>query len=100
MAPQQAAGRMTREALGGWRSCRLAGSGCRDVRLGELSQPDAGYSGRTIVAEASWTAADGSSCQRELVVRVQVPDQQLFVAPDALRQARVLSALAGQPGVP
>jgi aminoglycoside phosphotransferase (APT) family kinase protein len=86
--------------LADWLSRTLAGQGCRDVRIGDLSSPDAGYSGRTVFVAASWTAADGTPCQRELVFRVQVPDQQLFAAPDALRQARVMSGLAGQPGVP
>ena len=89
-----------RESLVGWLSRRLAAQGCRDVRIQDLSAPDAGYSGKTIFATVSWTAADGAEWLRELVVRVQVPDQQLFVAPDALRQARVMSALAGQVGVP
>jgi aminoglycoside phosphotransferase (APT) family kinase protein len=88
------------EALGGWLSQRLAAQGCQDVRLAGLSQPDAGYSGKTIFAEATWTAPDGGRRQAELVFRVQTSDQQLFVAPDALRQARVMSALAGLPGVP
>jgi aminoglycoside phosphotransferase (APT) family kinase protein len=91
---------VTREALGGWLARQLAGRGGRDVRLGELSEPDAGYSGRTVFAGVSWTGPDGGRQARELVVRVQTPDQQLFVAPDALRQARTMTALAGQPGVP
>jgi aminoglycoside phosphotransferase (APT) family kinase protein len=89
-----------REALAPWLSRQLAADGGRDVRIGDLASPDAGYSGKTMFVTASWTAADGAECQRDLVVRVQVTDQQLFVAPDALRQARVMSALAGQPGVP
>jgi aminoglycoside phosphotransferase (APT) family kinase protein len=89
-----------RESLNGWLSRKLAADGCRDVRIQDLSEPDSGYSGKTIFAAVSWTAADGAERLRELVFRVQVPDQQLFVAPDALRQARVMSALAGQPGVP
>jgi aminoglycoside phosphotransferase (APT) family kinase protein len=88
------------KALGGWLSRQLAGRGCRDVRIHALSAPDAGYSGKTIFVRASWTGPDGAGCLRELVFRVQVPDKQLFVAPDALRQAQVMSALAGQPGVP
>jgi aminoglycoside phosphotransferase (APT) family kinase protein len=87
---------VTREVLGDW----LAGQGWRDVRLGELTQPDAGYSGRTVFAETSWTDADGAQRHEELVVRVQPPGHQLFVAPDALRQAAVMRGLAGQPGVP
>ncbi|HEY1702801.1 MAG TPA: phosphotransferase family protein [Trebonia sp.] len=97
--PEQARA-ATREALGGWLARQLASRGGRAVRLGELSEPDAGYSGRTVFAGASWTRADGERQARELVVRVQVPDQQLFVAPDALRQARTMAALAGEPGVP
>jgi aminoglycoside phosphotransferase (APT) family kinase protein len=89
-----------REALGEWLARQLAGRGCREVLLGELSEPDAGYSGRTVFAEVSWTGPDGSRERRELVVRVQTPDQQLFVAPDALRQARIMAALGGCPGVP
>ena len=88
------------EALGGWLSRRLAARGCHDVRIRDLSAPDAGYSGKTIFVTASWIGPDGAECLRELVFRVQVPDKQLFVAPDALRQAQVMSALAGQPGVP
>jgi aminoglycoside phosphotransferase (APT) family kinase protein len=91
---------VTREVLGDWLARRLARRGGREVRLGELSQPDAGYSGRTVFAEVSWTARDGQRCRAELVVRVQSSDQQLFVAPDALRQARIMRALAGHPGVP
>ena len=88
--------RMTREVFGDW----LARQGCREVRLGELTQPDAGYSGRTVFVDASWTGSDGGRRHEELVVRIQSPDQQLFVAPDALRQAAVMRGLAGQPGVP
>jgi aminoglycoside phosphotransferase (APT) family kinase protein len=100
MAARAASQPVTREALGNWLSGRLAAQGCQDVRLAELSQPDAGYSGKTIFAGATWTAPDGGRCQEELVFRVQTSDQQLFVAPDALRQARVMSALAGHAGVP
>jgi len=89
-----------RQALADWLSRRLADEGGRNVRVEDLSAPDAGYSGKTIFATVTWTAADGAERRRELVFRVQVSDQQLFVAPDALRQARVMSGLAGQPGVP
>jgi aminoglycoside phosphotransferase (APT) family kinase protein len=90
----------TREALHGWLSELLGRDGCRDVELGELSQPDAGYSGRTLFVRASWRDADAATQQHDLVFRVQSPDQQLFVAPDALRQAWAMRALAGRPGVP
>jgi aminoglycoside phosphotransferase (APT) family kinase protein len=89
-----------RQSLAGWLSRRLAADGGRNAAIQDLSVPDAGYSGKTIFVTATWTAADGAERRRELVFRVQVPDQQLFATPDALRQARVMSALAGQPGVP
>ena len=88
------------ESLAGWLSGRVAANGGRDLQIRDLSAPDAGYSGKTLFVTASWTALDGVEQVHDLVFRVQVADQQLFVAPDALRQARVMSALAGQPGVP
>src|ERR1700727_573736 len=89
-----------RESLAGWLSRELAAEDCRDAALKDLSAPGAGYSGKTVFATVSCTDPDGAERVQELVFRVQVPDQQLFVAPDALRQARVMSALAGRPGVP
>jgi len=89
-----------RESLAGWLSRELAAEDCRDAEIRDLSAPDAGYSGKTVFATVSCTAPDGAERVQELVFRVQVSDQQLFVAPDALRQARVMSALAGRPGVP
>ncbi|MCW2945697.1 MAG: hypothetical protein JWR24_2414 [Actinoallomurus sp.] len=99
-AQEPPAAAATREALRGWLSDRLARQGCREVTLGELSQPDAGYSGRTVFATATWIARDGEPRREELVVRVQPPEQQLFVAPDALRQARTMRGLACRSGVP
>lgn len=90
----------TRDTLGTWLSDRLAAQGATDIRLGALSQPDAGYSGRTVFATAGWTTSEGQRRDEELVVRVQAPGQQLFVATDALRQARTMRGLAGNPGVP
>jgi aminoglycoside phosphotransferase (APT) family kinase protein len=90
----------TRGALHLWLSERLRQDGCRDVQFGELSQPDAGYSGRTFFVRASWRGVDGAAREHDLVFRIQSPDQQLFVAPDALRQARTMRGLAGCPGVP
>ena len=89
-----------RESLAGWLSRELAAEDCRDAAIQDLSAPGAGYSGKTVFATVSCTDQDGAERVQELVFRVQVPDQQLFVAPDALRQARVMSALAGRPGVP
>ena len=90
----------TRSALAGWLEGQVARQGGRDVALGELTQPTAGYSGKTLFARATWTDAEGAGHEEELVFRVQQSDHQLFVAPDALRQARVMQGLAGTPGVP
>jgi aminoglycoside phosphotransferase (APT) family kinase protein len=91
---------VTREVLAGWLSARLAAEGCRDVRVGKLTQPDAGYSGRTVFADVSWTVPDGATRREGLVIRVQSPEQQLFVAPDAQRQANTMRGLEGRSGVP
>jgi aminoglycoside phosphotransferase (APT) family kinase protein len=92
--------RVTREVLREWLERRLGEHGGSGVELGELSSPDAGYSGRTVFARASWREASGASRDEDLVVRVQDSDHQLFVAPDALRQARTMQGLAGTPRVP
>jgi aminoglycoside phosphotransferase (APT) family kinase protein len=89
-----------RARLAGWLERRIAEQGGAEVELGEITQPDAGYSGKTLFATATWSAADGERRSEELVFRVQSSDNQLFVAPDALRQARTMQGLAGTPGVP
>jgi aminoglycoside phosphotransferase (APT) family kinase protein len=86
--------------LAGWLERRVAEQGGSDLELGEITQPDAGYSGKTLFATATWSEADGRRRTAELVFRVQSSDHQLFVAPDALRQARTMQGLAGTPGVP
>jgi aminoglycoside phosphotransferase (APT) family kinase protein len=89
-----------RAALTAWLAGRVGKSGGGDVAIGELGSPDAGYSGKTLFAPATWTDAEGVHHAEELVVRIQQSDHQLFVAPDALRQARTMQALERTPGVP
>ncbi|WP_409330838.1 phosphotransferase family protein [Trujillonella humicola] len=89
-----------RTALAAWLEQRLGRAGGTEVAIGDLTSPDAGYSGKTLFVPATWTDRDGARRSAELVVRVQQSDHQLFVAPDALRQARTMAALAGAPGVP
>ena len=40
------------ESLAGWLSGRLAAEGARNVRIQDVSAPDAGYSGKTIFVTA------------------------------------------------
>jgi len=93
--------RVTPEALRGWLDRRLREQERGgEVELGEFSSPAAGYSGGTVFVPASWRGPDGARRSEELVVRIQSSDNQLFVAPDALRQARTMQGIAGTPGVP
>jgi hypothetical protein len=55
----------------------------------------AGYSGRTIFFTASWTASGGRTRRENLVLRLQAGDHQLFVTPDAPRQAEVMKRVRG-----
>lgn len=77
---------------------RLAPGG-GDVAISDLRAPSAGYSGRTAFFTASWEE-DGLAVRKDLVLRMQSPDHQLFVEPDALRQAEVMRRLGAHPGVP
>lgn len=69
------------------------------MTVSDLSIPKAGYSNETIVGHVAWTDASGEHAS-DVVVRIQPTLHQLFVEPDALRQARVMSALAGHVPVP
>jgi aminoglycoside phosphotransferase (APT) family kinase protein len=79
---------------------RVRAIGGEDVSVGELSSPPAGFSGKTVFARASWRHSDGVRREHDLVLRLQSPDNQLFLAPDALRQAETMRGLARRPGVP
>lgn len=82
----------TAAALERWLPDRL---GVGSLRVGDLTVPKAGFSNETIVGTAAW---DGGSL--EFVLRVQPTGHQLFVEPDALRQARVMTVLTGDVPVP
>lgn len=69
------------------------------VTVTDLSIPKAGFSNETIVGHVAWTDAAGTH-ERDVVVRIEPTSHQLFVKPDALRQARVMAALAGRVPVP
>ncbi|PPJ16387.1 phosphotransferase family protein [Nocardia nova] len=83
----------SRGALTAWARTRLAPPGHTGLELSEFSAPGAGYSGKTVFFTAAWTEAGGRRVRRALVLRMQAPDHQLFMAPDAIRQAEVMHAL-------
>jgi aminoglycoside phosphotransferase (APT) family kinase protein len=86
----------TADALAGVLAEHVAVS---DVTVTDLTVPKAGFSNETIFFHASWSQ-DGHQTHRDLVLRVEPTDHQLFVRPDAPRQARMMSELARHPGVP
>lgn len=85
--------------LSAWLRGRLAAD---EVIISDLVVPTAGYSNETILGTATWTlAGDPTRRQtRRFVLRIQPSEHQVFVAPDALRQARVIEHLAGLVPVP
>ncbi|RHW28958.1 phosphotransferase family protein [Nocardioides immobilis] len=82
-----------------WLPARLAPVGHEDFSLSAFTAPDAGYSGTTAFFTAAWTLG-GRPTRHELVLRMQSQVHQVFVAPDAIRQAEVMRRLGGHPGVP
>ncbi|MHB8463924.1 MAG: phosphotransferase family protein [Acidimicrobiales bacterium] len=87
----------TRLALESWLGARLA---TVDVTVCDLSVPKAGFSNETILGRASWVDDAGKAAERSFVLRIEPSDHQLFVRPDAIRQARVMEGLAGAVPVP
>lgn len=86
----------TARALERWLARRL---GASSVSVSDLSVPKAGFSNETIIGRAAWVDG-GSRHDFEFVLRIQPTNHQLFVAPDAARQARVMELLAGRVPVP
>jgi aminoglycoside phosphotransferase (APT) family kinase protein len=88
----------TAAALERWLANRLD---ARDVAVTDLSVPKAGFSNETIIGHASWRPTTGEDPQTiEFVLRIEPTSHQLFVEPDALRQAAVMSSVAGHVPVP
>lgn len=85
--------------LAGWLRRRLPAEA---VTITDLVVPTAGYSNETILGTATWTPAGDPTRHdsRRFVLRIQPSEHQVFVAPDALRQARVIEQLAGLVPVP
>jgi aminoglycoside phosphotransferase (APT) family kinase protein len=86
----------TARTLEQWLGARL---GTSSVAVSDLSVPKAGFSNETILGVVGWNDADGSHSV-EFALRIEPTAHQLFVTPDALRQARVMSTLAGHIRVP
>jgi aminoglycoside phosphotransferase (APT) family kinase protein len=81
------------------RGCLATHLGVPDVEVSELAVPRAGYSNETMYFRASWHES-GRRRTEDLVLRIEPTDHQLFVRPDAMSQARMMTALARHPGVP
>lgn len=89
-----------RGTLARWAATHLAPRGHADFQLSDFSAPNAGYSGKTVFFTASWLSPQGHTVRRDLVLRMQAADHQLFMAPDALRQAEVMHRLGRHSTVP
>jgi aminoglycoside phosphotransferase (APT) family kinase protein len=93
----------TARILEAWLCDRLPTS---SVTVTGLTVPRAGFSNETILGNATWAPLANGSTRSEVahsmdfVVRVQPTDHQLYLAPDALRQARTMTALAGHVAIP
>jgi aminoglycoside phosphotransferase (APT) family kinase protein len=86
------------QALEQWLPTRLS---AREVRVSGLTRAGEGSSNETVVFTASGSAG-GQTFERRLVLRVQPSEHQLFLEPDAVREARVVQAveLVGSVPVP
>ncbi|WP_330255064.1 phosphotransferase family protein [Nocardia sp. NBC_00565] len=96
-------GRLDEDARGtltSWAAAHIAPRGHEDFQISDFSAPNAGYSGKTVFFTASWTSPNGQRAHRDLVLRMQAPDHQLFMTPDAIRQAEVIRRLGRHSGVP
>jgi aminoglycoside phosphotransferase (APT) family kinase protein len=87
---------LTRRTLVAWLQAEL---GHPDLDVAELAVPRAGFSNETILGTATWTEG-GEPCSRPFVLRIGATGHQLYLDNDVLRQADVMSALAGHVPVP
>jgi aminoglycoside phosphotransferase (APT) family kinase protein len=83
--------------LESWLAARL---GVAAVTVSDISLPKAGFSNETIFGTALWEDEHDERQERGFVLRIQPSGHQLFVEPDAMRQARVMEQLAGHLPVP
>jgi aminoglycoside phosphotransferase (APT) family kinase protein len=85
-----------RADVGSWLAKRL---GVRDVAVGAVTFPKAGFSNETMFIDASWQDAEGQH-EEQMVLRIEPTSHQLFIRPDAMFQAAMMTALARHPGTP
>jgi aminoglycoside phosphotransferase (APT) family kinase protein len=86
----------TRVDVGAWLARKL---GVSEVFIDSVSFPKAGFSNETMFLQAHWIEGDRQR-DEDLVLRIEPTSHQLFVKPDALMQAAMMSALARHPGTP
>jgi aminoglycoside phosphotransferase (APT) family kinase protein len=86
----------TRADVGRWLAGQL---GVDRVEVADVAFPKAGFSNETLFLTATWRDAGGEHVE-ELVLRIEPTSHQLFVQPDAIFQAAMMTALARHPGTP
>ena len=90
------------DALAAWLADRLreeSGARVTGVRLGPLERPKAGQSSEMVIFGARWRE-EGRERSAEFVLRRQPGPGGIFLHPDAVREARVLRALASRSRAP
>jgi aminoglycoside phosphotransferase (APT) family kinase protein len=70
------------------------------VQVSQLKIPRAGFSNETILGDAQWWDREVVEHRRPFALRIEASSHQLFQDPDAMRQAAVMTALAGHVPVP
>ena len=97
--PLQRDPEVTAKAVATWLEGVVAGA--HDVRISNLcAPPTSGFSNETILADASWTDADGQRRTDELVVRVKPTGYKVFMESDFDLQHRLLGVLDRDSPVP
>jgi len=87
----------TERALEVWLARRL---GVGQVIVSDLSIPRAGFSNETLMLRATWDDERGAPRTEGFVVRIEPSEHQVFLTPDVMFQARMMTELACHPGVP
>jgi aminoglycoside phosphotransferase (APT) family kinase protein len=87
---------VTARTLEEWLARRIPAT---EVGVTEMTIPKAGFSNETILGHARW-GGPGAPGELDFVLRIEPTSHQLFVTPDALRQAQCMRALAGHVPVP
>lgn len=86
----------TRDSVSVWLARKL---GVEQLDIEEVSVPKAGFSNETVLFRARWEDESGAHDQ-ELVLRIEPTKHQLFLKPDAMLQAAMMTGLAKHVGTP